>query len=76
MYFWNAWYEIYKRFKFPSIFQTLRGKDCAWLLPRERRTCGTTMKNEIPRYASAIRALRNNCYNAADNNNNDDGSRF
>lgn len=27
-------------------------------------------------YAPAIRALRNNCYNAADNNNNDDGSRF
>lgn len=29
-----------------------------------------------PSYASVIRALRNNCYNAADNNNNGDGSRF
>lgn len=29
-----------------------------------------------PPYASVIRALRNNCYNAADNNNNADGSRF
>lgn len=66
-----------ERLKFQPILSThFETKDeriaCGFCLGR--RMHGRAARN--PSYASTIRALGNNCYNAADNNNNDDGSRF
>lgn len=69
-----------ERLKFPFIISTrfkIKDERIARGFCLDRRIC-TTVQLEIPHtsYASAIRALCNNCYNAADNNNNDDGSCF
>jgi len=64
-----------ERLKFPFIIST-RFKIKDERIARGFICTGVQLKIPHTSYASVIRALCNNCYNAADNNNNDDGSCF